>query len=393
MSFPDDLRNVKLFKIHPAIGIARIANNDDYFIFGAEPGAYKSNKRIKRQAVQFRIFAYGDNFEGLGELTTQVMSRLGIAATWSAKVGNRKIAWREHTPLGGTQFVISAEASAGDVNNGVLVGSLPDFIEGAHIALGQITSTGVFIPPKGGVFRRHPGDEIEDYPANSKNVADTSSDGFVQVRLLKDGAQLDVLPACIIVGPQDFSPDDDPSPTLYEYFRDQLQVPGIPAGNLFNQQARALDEAALRPCTSDFNPGVEVGLGRTRTEVVDLRSVFYDSTQDPRVDPREMRIRYRTTPDGPGAVPGQLTSGLCSSWQGDYQACIGYWVQHLPETAFLDEDTTKQVHPFRKIYANSGPPILSTGTDIDRHIDEVGIVRIRDHKPVETERDPGDDIG
>ena len=42
------------------------------YAFGTDPGSYKSNKVMKRQAVQFRVFAYGDNHVGLGELTPQV---------------------------------------------------------------------------------------------------------------------------------------------------------------------------------------------------------------------------------------------------------------------------------------------------------------------------------
>jgi L-Lysine epsilon oxidase N-terminal len=86
MAFPDDLNDVVVFKIHPAIGIARLSMNDDYFVFGSDPGSYKSNNLMKRQAVQFRVFAYGDNHVGLGELTPAVMGALNITAVWSAKV-------------------------------------------------------------------------------------------------------------------------------------------------------------------------------------------------------------------------------------------------------------------------------------------------------------------
>ena len=57
----------------------------------SDPGSYKSNNLMKRQAVQFRVFAYGDNHVGLGELSADVMDALSITAVWSAKVANRKI--------------------------------------------------------------------------------------------------------------------------------------------------------------------------------------------------------------------------------------------------------------------------------------------------------------
>src|SRR6202035_833514 len=94
MAFPSDLSDVVVFKVPPAIGVARLSANDDYFIFGSDPGSYKSNNLMKRQAVQFRVFAYGDNHVGLGELTPDLMDSLNITAVWSAKVANRKIAYQ-----------------------------------------------------------------------------------------------------------------------------------------------------------------------------------------------------------------------------------------------------------------------------------------------------------
>jgi hypothetical protein len=93
-------------------------------------------------------------------------------------------------------------------------------------------------------------------------------------------------------------------------------------------------------------------------------------------------------------VPGQLTSGLCSTWQGDFTACVGYWVENLPPEAYLDENSSVSVQVFRKRYSDisgSGPALL-TGDDFERHVDEVGVVRMVNGKQLETERDPGDDI-
>ena len=395
MTFPNDLSDVVVFKVHPAIGIARVSMSDDYYVFGRDPGNYKSGGLIKRQAVQFRVFAYGDNHVGLGELTADVMDNLGITAVWSASVANRKIARLEGTPLGGTDFVISAAASSDDENGGTLVGSLPEFEEGEVIPLGQITATGLFIPPMGGVFRRTAGEPVPPYPALSQTVADTSSDGSVSVRLVRDGQELPVLPACIVVAPQDFSPDANPPQNLGDFLREELQIsPSAPPGNIHNQTARALDEAVLKPATQAFDPGYEVCLADSRSEVIDVRSVFYQSSQDPLVDPREMRVRYQSAPGDQGAVPGQLTSGLCSPWQGDFTACVGYWTENLPTQAYLDEDTSTVIKVFRKEYANqsSDAPALRSGDDFTRHVDEIGVVRVIDSKRVETERNPGDDI-
>ena len=211
MAFPNDLSDVVVFKIHPAIGVARVAKNNDNFVFGTDPGTYKSGGLMKRQTVQFRIFAYGENHVGLGELTPAIMNRLNITPVWSAKVANRKIAYMENRPLSDQTHVISAEASS-DANGGQLVGSLPDFAEGNQIPLGQIKPDGKFIPPKAAVHRKQPGLAVPDYPNFTAQIADGSCDGTVACTLGGAGSALPVLPACIVVAPGDYSPDIDPEP-------------------------------------------------------------------------------------------------------------------------------------------------------------------------------------
>lgn len=398
MAFPNDLSNVVVFKIHPAIGVARLSRNDDYYVFGKDPGSYKSNGLIKRQAVQFRIYAYGENHAGLGELTPKMMGALNIQAVWSAKVANRKIAHQKNVPLSGTDFVISAQASSDDASGGMLVGSLQGFDEGKEIPMGQITSAGLFIPPKARAFRKTAGQEIPGM--YSDEIADNASDGSVTVKLTGGGQLPDVLPACIAVAPQDFSPNTSEAQSLIEFFKERLQIPdNLPPGNLHNQAARALDEAALESTTRRFAPGMEMSFGSVGpgTEVIDIKSVFYQTSQDPNVDPGEARVRYKAslTDPGPGAVPGQLTSGLCSPWQGDFAACVGYWAEHLPRQAYLDEETSTLVQFFRRQYADTslnGPSLESDPDGMDRHVDKIGVLRVVAGKRVETERGPGDDI-
>jgi hypothetical protein len=45
MAFPNDLSDVVVFKVHPAIGVARVTMNDDYYVFGRDPGNYSSAGR------------------------------------------------------------------------------------------------------------------------------------------------------------------------------------------------------------------------------------------------------------------------------------------------------------------------------------------------------------
>ena len=107
-----------------------------------------------------------------------------------------------------------------------------------------------------------------------------------------------------------------------------------------------------------------------------------------------MRVCYKEAAADPGAVRGQLTSGLCSPWQTDFTACVGYWTEHLPTQAFLDEQDQASVRVYRKIYADRSATAdtLKKGDDFERHQDKVGVVRMKIGRPIETERDPGDDI-
>jgi len=59
-----------VYKIHPAIGIARVGNSPDEFFIGPEKigqppdpaGGFKDAQcRVKRQAARFRIFAHHDD--------------------------------------------------------------------------------------------------------------------------------------------------------------------------------------------------------------------------------------------------------------------------------------------------------------------------------------------
>ena len=149
---------------------------------------------------------------------------------------------------------------------------------------------------------------------------------------------------------------------------------------------------SLAPASADWAPGFEVSFGN-RSSITDLKSIFHDSSE-PSIDPREMRVRRKAGPDQSGALPGQLTSGLCSPWQTDFTACVGYWSENLPRQAYLDEATNTRVNVYRRTYADTSPtaPRLRSGDDFERHQDEIGVVRLRNAKEVETERDPGDDI-
>src|SRR5271156_2331566 len=83
-------------RIHPAIGIARVGNSDEFFI-GPEvphstsppPGGYRDpTGRLKRQAAHFRIYGYDSHGNVIAELTAS-----NAEIQWCVHVANKKAAW------------------------------------------------------------------------------------------------------------------------------------------------------------------------------------------------------------------------------------------------------------------------------------------------------------
>ena len=85
-----------IYKIHPAIGLARVGNSPDEFFIGPErpgeipepSGGFKDTQcRIKRQAARFRIFAHKD--DGTVEEVTNAEADI----TWTVHLVNKKAAY------------------------------------------------------------------------------------------------------------------------------------------------------------------------------------------------------------------------------------------------------------------------------------------------------------
>ena len=87
-------------KIHPGIGIARIGNSDDYYLapqvmqpVSKEPGFYHdASGKLKREAVEFRIYGYDSQGNVVGELTAD-----NAAIEWDVHLCARKAAWYKFT--------------------------------------------------------------------------------------------------------------------------------------------------------------------------------------------------------------------------------------------------------------------------------------------------------
>jgi len=405
MAFPSDLSDVAVFKIHPAIGCARLANNDDFYEFfdfeekrnANQPREYKSVRGgkhwIKRQAVRFRLFAYKTDGTELGELTQSVMTALGIGVTWTASVANRKLnTWNSATP------VVEAQASASGNETKRLEGANP--WRATKVWLGDITGTGVFIPPKGGVYRKTSTTVIPPWGAHrlDNGVLDTTSDGPISAALTGVGA-IPVVPACVIVTPQDHSPDVDPGDfnvgTNLDFVKETRALLGIPQGAVLGGSGYAMDLAMMRTINGEYSPGMEICLETSidpatiNLALPDPRVAFFPRGQQ-HIHANEIRPAY-----GLGrARLGALTGGLCSTWQTDLTACLDYWTSTYPEFVEYDAAPTSR-YLSRKQFATSGPleknaewlnenmGMMDSARDLNDNIDVL----------FGTERDGGDNAG
>ncbi|MEQ8817860.1 MAG: LodA/GoxA family CTQ-dependent oxidase [Thalassobaculum sp.] len=382
--------NIRQIKVHPAIGLARMTISPDHYVFDpANPvrPTYKSGGRVMRQAVQFRLFAYGDNNAGLYELTAARLQEMGLRAVWSAELANGKIEMQTRNPS--DRFHARGDTGGGNLR---LVGNLATFAEGSRIPMGELTTGGLFVPPVAGIFRRTANTPVPDGGMYSSDVSDNASDGSIGARIVDangDDAGIAVLPAWVSVGPQDYAPswNDVGNNNLSKYLQSLLQTPDAPLANPVNAQARALDRNTLERGTAVFGPGIEFSGPFNRGQ-------FYPS--EVTGDPDE--IRFMPGRGGAGVIPGGLTESLCSPWQFDFQACTcAWWPNQRPDVAFKNGGAGAEVDWLRRIAAEDGrrPPggTLQTNTDFIRHVDELGIIKRATNDPdrrAETER--SDDI-
>ena len=91
-----NLKSIVQARIHPAIGIARIGNSDEYFIGPEVPyptpppsGGYRdASGQLKRQAAMFRIYGYDADGHVVAELTSA-----NATIDWTVHIANKKGGW------------------------------------------------------------------------------------------------------------------------------------------------------------------------------------------------------------------------------------------------------------------------------------------------------------
>jgi len=235
-----------VYKIHPAIGVARLGNHPTAFFIGSEvPGSlgveigadgtehplarYKKDGLVKRQAARFRVFVYDQNAAGELHLVGEVGPEAHVE--WSVDLVNGKAAFAGQ--LGPAR---PRNTDVQDRDSLIIRGDLPATVGGAaqkpeeisgsflgeEVYLGEVlTDDAGHLLVLGGRGRSGsvpPGAfEITNF-ANNDGWHDDVSDGPVSATVTLPGQDPVVVhePAWVVVGPPDFAPGIDAAVSLYD---------------------------------------------------------------------------------------------------------------------------------------------------------------------------------
>lgn len=218
-----------VYKIHPAIGIARVGDSPHEFFIGPErvgqvpdpPGGFKDAQcRIKRQAARFRIFAHHD--DGTFEEVTGAEADI----TWTVHLVNKKAAHpdRSNSESDADLTIDPGPRTLAGPNQTELFDTGQIRFSGAPattVPLGEIRSdpeSHLIVQGGFGDSGSPAGTPLDGYFWASDDWYDDVSDGPVTatITLHDDGSTPDVAGAWVIVAPPKFAPHQQSVITLYD---------------------------------------------------------------------------------------------------------------------------------------------------------------------------------
>jgi hypothetical protein len=197
------------YKIHPAIGFARIGNSPAGFFIGPEKrhellapsGGFKDSKcRIKRQAARFRIFVYPDD----GSPATEYVPAPGDVVTWEVSLtGNIS---------GASAQVVGADATT-SIHSARLIDT--DHPAKGHVLLAELrTDARARLLVLGG---------LGWVELASTGGYDDTCDGYVHVTVATPSSNLKVAPAWVVISPPKYAPQLESIVTVYDALEQRVQ--------------------------------------------------------------------------------------------------------------------------------------------------------------------------
>ena len=228
------------YKIHPAIGIARVGNSPSDFFIGPElpgeqpdpSGGFKDSQcRVKRQAARFRVFAHHDDGtsveidSSLADITWTVQlvnkkaanparGNSGSAANLTIDPGSRTV----NGPNQRKVFDTGNITLPGTAATNVPLGEIRSDNNNHLLVLGGSGTSGSPAPSMGiGDFWKNPGwyDDVSDGPVTAT------------IKLHSDGSTPAVAGSWVIVAPPKFAPHQDSVITLYDRVLDIMIQAGF----------------------------------------------------------------------------------------------------------------------------------------------------------------------
>lgn len=242
-------------RIHPAIGIARIGNSDEFFAGPEVPhpvappqGGYRDSAgKLKRQAALFRVYGYDASGRAIAELTA------GTAEiVWTAHVANKKAAWYDFDaaldlPEAATlQSVRRNAAIHGEHREELVINPGPRSVSGKSqkskpfdtgkflgetVYLGELQTDAegrlLFIGGKGKSGSPLPGYTLTTF-ANNSRWHDDTADGPVSATVKIGGRSIPVDSAWVVTAPPNYSPDLVTPQTMFDVITDALSGSILP---------------------------------------------------------------------------------------------------------------------------------------------------------------------
>jgi L-Lysine epsilon oxidase N-terminal/L-lysine epsilon oxidase C-terminal domain len=276
------LDSVAEARIHPAIGVARIGNSEEYFIGPEVPnpvpppkGGYRDGQgRLKRQAALFRIYGYDKNGQVVAELTAA-----NAVIEWTAHVANKKAAWYDFDAaldLPDAATLQSARRNAqvqGKQREQLVIDPGPRSVSGKNqrsqpfdtgkffgetVYLGELRTDDegrlIFIGGKGKSNSPFPGYSLVTF-ANNPGWHDDTSDGPVSAKVKIGKRSIPVDPAWVVTTPPNYSPDLVTPQTMYDVIRDAV------SGSLLPKPQKPSFQQDILPLLRQFNEAQWVNFG------------------------------------------------------------------------------------------------------------------------------------